>query len=597
MLFERFRLTTPLALAGLFFLSPLFAATIHVDDSAPGGGDGSSWALAFDDLQDALDGAAPFVVIHVAQGVYRPSEQVDPADPRSVSFVMIADVAILGGFAGYGAVDPDERDVAAYTSVLSGDLDGNDGPDFTNRSDNCYHVVFNNGNYLTSTAVLDGFTLSGGHADVAVQYNSGGGIFIQSSSPTLNGCTLTDNWAYNSGGVNIVTSQTVLNRCTIADNRAGHIGGGIIVSDGSVTLNDCVISGNMANLGGGMSIFSSDSTLVGCIFVNNGGINDGGALHNLDSSPTLIDCDFIENNGGAILNDLDSAPLVKGCTFERNWSDESGGAIANLGSSPIVYNCIFRENSTDETGGALFNYISDPSVTHCVFVGNTALVRGGAVANDTSSPILTNCVLWANSSGNPPSSDEISNDSYSFPAVTYCDVEGGYAGAGNIDADPLFADGPNGDFHLTWNSPCRDSGDNSASTEVHDFEGDPRIALGTSDMGADEYYYRLYHMGDVIAGSPVDVKVVGFPNAPVRLFLGSGIADPPYSTQHGDFLLNWPPLWQGTIGSIPGDGILVFPATVPAGWPSGSTHPLQSLVGPWGGPWTRLTNLDPLTVD
>ena len=72
-----------------------------------------------------------------------------------------------------------------------------------------------------------------------------------------------------------------------------------------------------------------------------------------------------------------------------------------------------------------------------------------------------------------------------------------------IDADPLFLDPLNGDYHLTFASPCIDAGDNNATVRpAMDFEGDPRIFPGNGtgvylvgsppqpaivDMGADEY--------------------------------------------------------------------------------------------------------------
>ena len=61
-------------------------------------------------------------------------------------------------------------------------------------------------------------------------------------------------------------------------------------------------------------------------------------------------------------------------------------------------------------------------------------------------------------------------------------------GTGMLDTDPLFADAPGGDHHLTHSSPCRDTGDGSAAglPEV-DFEGDPRAAQGgvaTSRFGS-----------------------------------------------------------------------------------------------------------------
>ena len=80
-----------------------------------------------------------------------------------------------------------------------------------------------------------------------------------------------------------------------------------------------------------------------------------------------------------------------------------------------------------------------------------------------------------------------------------------------IDTDPLYADNANKDFHLTWNSPCRNTGDNSAVTECHDIERDPRIAFGTVDMGADEFYTHLYWTGDATAGGNIEVKLVGLP--------------------------------------------------------------------------------------
>lgn len=101
----------------------------------------------------------------------------------------------------------------------------------------------------------------------------------------------------------------------------------------------------------------------------------------------------------------------------------------------------------------------------------------------------------------------------------------------------------------------------------------------------------------MIHGFPIDLKVVGSPGAPVLLALGSGIQDPPASTQHGDLWLEWPPLWQGNIGTVPGNGILVYTATVPSQWSSGSEHPFQALIGPWGGPDTTLTNLFTLKVE
>ena len=47
-----------------------------------------------------------------------------------------------------------------------------------------------------------------------------------------------------------------------------------------------------------------------------------------------------------------------------------------------------------------------------------------------SNPVVTNSIFWSASGG------EISNNSGSTPALTYCVVQGGYEGTGNTDADP-----------------------------------------------------------------------------------------------------------------------------------------------------------------
>jgi len=93
------------------------------------------------------------------------------------------------------------------------------------------------------------------------------------------------------------------------------------------------------------------------------------------------------------------------------------------------------------------------------------------------------------------------------PTVTYCNVEGNFPGIGNIDANPLFADPNFGDFHLTWDSPCRNTGDNSSvgPESLYDFEGDPRIADTTVDMGADEFFTHLYCIKDIVPGDSVDI--------------------------------------------------------------------------------------------
>jgi hypothetical protein len=128
----------------------------YVDADATGGNDGSSWADAFNDLQDGLAATWSDDEIWVAQGIYKPDEGVGitPGD-RTATFHLKNGVTIKGGYAGFGEPDPNARDIDAYKTILSGDLLGNDGPDFANNDENSYRVLDATG--TGATALLDEF--------------------------------------------------------------------------------------------------------------------------------------------------------------------------------------------------------------------------------------------------------------------------------------------------------------------------------------------------------------------------------------------------------------------------------------------------------
>jgi len=141
-------------------------------------------------------------------------------------------------------------------------------------------------------------------------------------------------------------------------------------------------------------------------------------------------------------------------------------------------------------GGGMYNNGSSPMVTNCTFSGNSA-DYGGGMENSSSSPTVTNSILW----GDSP--DEIYNSAVSSPSVTYSDIQGGYTGTGNINADPLFVDpdGPDNipgneddDYHLTAGSPCIDTGTSSGAPDT-DLEGKPRPQGAGYDMGVYEFVF------------------------------------------------------------------------------------------------------------
>lgn len=479
---------------------------LFVDASSPGVNNGANWSEAYIELRDAMSIAARFPQVEevrVGQGTYTPAES---SGDRTATFQLINGVAIKGGYAGFGQLYPNARDINAYETVLSGDLNGDDiaaaDPedlrDEPSRAENSYKVVTGSG--TDETAVLDGFTITAGNANrrrpLEHHQDDGGGIYNYEGSPTITNCVISSNSARDNGGgmYNYKGSPLIIN-CRVTGNSAGGSGGGIYNLDSSPALTNCAFTGNSADSGGG-GMYNQDSsaTLRNCIFNSNSASSGGGIYNGYYSSPVLNNCTFKENlsayGGGAMFNVVCS-PTLTNCTFRWNSAVSKGGGMVNASSSSILTNCTFSKNSA-ENGGGMYNYMdrgpagfdqSNPTLTNCIFSMNFASEDGGGMYNyNGSSPTLTNCIFW----GDTPEEIYVSDGT---TVVTYCDVEGGWPGEGNIDADPLFVDANKGDYHLLADSPCIDAGDPNyvADPNETDLDGKPRIIGGRIDMGAYEY--------------------------------------------------------------------------------------------------------------
>jgi hypothetical protein len=173
--------------------------------------------------------------------------------------------------------------------------------------------------------------------------------------------------------------------------------------------------------------------------------------------------------GGGIYNHQ-SSPTIANCILCGNTAAMFGGAIENWSSSATVANCIFHDNYA-QSGAGVDNDWGSPVFTNCIFSSNTATVSGGAVFGYYSSITMKNSILW----GDTP--EEIFVDGGST-TVSYSDVEGGFAGEGNIDADPCFADAASGDYHLLGGSPAINAGDPGSDWINEPWPNGVRINMG-----------------------------------------------------------------------------------------------------------------------
>jgi hypothetical protein len=312
----RFGIATALMVA--FTRGPVGAQTIvYVDDSAPPGGDGSSWDEAYQSLVSAIGSGASEV--RVAAGTYAPGS---PTDTPNVSFNISSPKTIRGGFAGFGWKNPDEQNPEIYKTELTGDLKGDD-IGWNNITDNCWHVV-----RITSfPCTLEGLTITKGNATIFAINNSGGGVSIEQPGATtvFKRCTIVKNRCVGLGGGMAAVGNTTLEECLIADNIAYGRGGGIY-ANGYPALKNCQILRNASAADGGGVAFSGvqDAVIANCLFADNSASINGGAMYLVNTNLANVE--------------------VANCTFVKNSSTQGGLVFAQSVSTLVLMGCIGWDN-------------------------------------------------------------------------------------------------------------------------------------------------------------------------------------------------------------------------------------------------------------
>jgi hypothetical protein len=382
-------------IAGAMSVSSASAAVRYVNAAlATGLNDGSSWANAYQGaggLATALTAAAAGDQLWVVTGTYKPTTTAT----RTIALVLKNGVEVYGGFNGSETLLT-QRNFGANPTTLSGDLSGNDGAagSFVNYADNSIHII--NAASTNTTAVLDGFTVIGGNANVA--------------------------------------------------------------------------GGNQDRGGGILMLAASNSTIRKCRFEYNSCTFGGGAGYINSSSPTFTDCVFLGNRGGSFGGAFDQATGVNTqftrCQFINNSAARAGAVEAFGSSAPVFTNCAFRGNAATGAsgGGALWvGSTSNVTLRLCTIVGNTATVNFAGIQNTGTSVTISNSIIYGNTGpgGSQAVAQQLNLGGGSFN-VTYSNVQGGFAGAGNISAAPIFENQAGGDLRLASGSPGIDAGNNAA---------------------------------------------------------------------------------------------------------------------------------------
>lgn len=401
---------------------------IYVDQDAIGSNDGSSWANAFTNLQDALAVDYDNAEIWVAEGTYLPAGVSD----KIASFTIDNNnVKLYGGFDGTETT-LNQRDVFNYPTILSGDNLNNDNSVFNTSSntkwDNAYHVTTINANNV----FVDGFVISNGHAVSGASSQKVGAamyVFDNSAAFEVRNCTFIDNAAIEGAGI-----------------RAN------INADTTIKIENNRFYNNISRKAAGLYILGKvnrtiNVELTNCLFENNYTLDISGGTGSAGSaawiSPNENNCTINTN--------------ITNCTFANNFDN---GTATVVERGPIVLS-------------KRFTYLTHfVDVSNSIFYGNVDASNTATLSIAKANQEAPNNTYVFNSIGE----DDFSNISFLNKTHT-------------SNADPLFTDSSIRDFTLQPTSPAIDSGDNNYIPNgiTTDLTGNVRIENTIVDMGCYEY--------------------------------------------------------------------------------------------------------------
>jgi len=362
------------------------------------------------------------------------------------------------------SIDPNDPNIVAATVINGGD-EGS-------------AVTFSGGE--DANCVLDGFTITGGNV----------GIRCCIASPTISNCTIGE-----SGTVSIELwqgSEPRIIDCNVpGDVIVRPVAENLTTSVRYLSIQDAINDAGLAdeiiasegiwqeniNFGGKNLIVRAtnpeDPAIVAATVIK-GGSEDSAVTFSSGEDANCILAGFTITDANNGIYCSGASPTITNCSISANIN---AGIKLSQGSNPTITNCRITAN-----GGAgiemwaymgrpiIFNY---PIITNCTIAGHLQHGISGGI------PTITNSIIWDNSP------QQIADTQGAF-SVTYSDIQGGFAGEGNIDADPLFADPDNGDYHLKSQAGRWDS--NSQSWVVDDVTspcidaGEPGTPVGLEPL-------------------------------------------------------------------------------------------------------------------
>jgi len=293
----------------------------------------------------------------------------------------------------------------------------------------------------------------------------GGGIKIIYGSPTITDVKVYNNSASYGGGVYIEWADPILTNVTIEDNSRN----GIYMLNSNPKMYNCTITENTTytegdcncQLGGGLYLKYSNPTIIGGEISYNLASKTGGGIYMWESSPLISDVLIHHNEAnteshgytGGGIQSVNSSPIIINSEIYDNKSNNigsmgtSGGGFYSKDSDPVLINVLVRENVAITRAGLRMEGGSSTLINVTAVDNNNNNSSEGTQVHIDGIALIRNSIIWGGS--NVLDGDNISNIT-----VNYSDIQGGWEGESNINANPEFT----GNYDAT-SSYCIDSGD------------------------------------------------------------------------------------------------------------------------------------------
>ena len=234
------------------------------------------------------------------------------------------------------------------------------------------------------STTLENVTFTGNNA-----YKSGGAVYVESGSLTVNDCDFEKNSASRYGGgiylCNTTASNTTLDisGSQFEQNSSGYGGGAVAVyapenTTSTLTVTDSKMSSNRAPSGGAVYLNGVVYADIAADFERNTATSSGGAIYSPSGTLTVtgdLTGNHADYDGGAIYAQTETVTVNGNLT--DNSAGRDGGAIC-LYQYGLTLNGDATGNSAGRNGGAIYSIWSTVDLNGTVS-GNSATGNGGGV--------------------------------------------------------------------------------------------------------------------------------------------------------------------------------------------------------------------------